>query len=155
MIGDILVMISSFGLGLALLPSVLGRDKPERVTCLFSAALLTLLVLGLAISRLWLSVGASAFTTLLWFVLYFQPRRDLPPSVEIREVLPKNVEVGMSTLGAVLDASNEGEITDVQTLHMVVKQVFDRYFWEAYNDSTLCRRQRAEVSNQLPEGPGG
>ena len=72
---DIVLMISIFGLGFALIPAVLHKSKPARLTCLLTALLLLVITICFVTLRLWLSTVAEAFAVAMWFILLFQRRK--------------------------------------------------------------------------------
>ncbi len=73
---DILMMVGGFIFSVALLPSVLGKEKPARSSCLITGTILTSYVVAMATLGLWLSAGATVLTATMWFVLLLQ-RRDI------------------------------------------------------------------------------
>jgi len=44
---DILMMIGGFGFALALIPSVIGKDKPEKSSCAITGGILTSYVVAM------------------------------------------------------------------------------------------------------------
>lgn len=71
---DVLIMVGCFILGVALIPSVISRDKPARSTCLMSGLILISFTVAFATLELWLSTIAEAFAALMWLILLFQKR---------------------------------------------------------------------------------
>jgi hypothetical protein len=71
---DILIAVGGFGFSIALLPSVLGKAKPAKPTCLVTGAILASYVPALVTLGLWLSAGATLISTTMWFILFFQRR---------------------------------------------------------------------------------
>lgn len=72
---DILMMVGGFILSIALLPSVLGKDKPAKSSCLITGGILASYVVAMATLGLYLSASATALTTTMWFILLFQRRK--------------------------------------------------------------------------------
>ena len=71
---DVLMMIGGFGFAIALLPSIIGKGKPAKSSCLITGGILASYVIALATLGLWLSAGATALTSAMWFVLLLQKR---------------------------------------------------------------------------------
>lgn len=71
---DIVIAIACIGFSIALIPSIRGKQKPARVTCLMT----TLFMIGIAVSHasigLWFAAISEAVTIMLWCVLLFQKR---------------------------------------------------------------------------------
>lgn len=59
---------------LALLPAVVGREKPPRSTCLLTGVTLAVCAAALLMSELSWGGCAMALTAALWLVLLFQRR---------------------------------------------------------------------------------
>lgn len=73
---DIVMMICIFGFIPALLPSILSKNKPARLTCLLSGILLSVITICFFSLHLWLSTIAEALGAGAWFVLLFQRREN-------------------------------------------------------------------------------
>ena len=67
-------MIACFGFGLALIPSIRGKDKPAKKSCAITIILLTAISVSFATLGLWLSLGAEITAIVAWGVLLFQKR---------------------------------------------------------------------------------
>jgi len=72
---DIVLMAACFGFALALIPSIKGKQKPERASCLLTIVLLTAIAVSFATLKLWLSMSAEFTAIVAWGILLFQ-RRD-------------------------------------------------------------------------------
>jgi len=72
---DVLMMLGGFSFSIALLPSVLGKNKPEKSSCLITGGILAFYVVAMATLGLWLSAGATALTAAMWLILLFQRRK--------------------------------------------------------------------------------
>ena len=71
---DVLMMLGGFGFSIGLLPSVLGKNKPAKSSCLITGIILTSYVVAMATLGLWLSAGSTTLTATMWFILLFQKR---------------------------------------------------------------------------------
>ena len=60
----------------ALIPSVLGKDKPAVSTSLPTACVLTVFVVVYASLSLWFAAIANSFTATLWFILALQKWKE-------------------------------------------------------------------------------
>ena len=71
---DVVLFAGNLVLSAALLPSLVGRDKPALST----AALTALVVLTFAVTfvslELWLSAAAASLNAVLWLAIAFQQR---------------------------------------------------------------------------------
>lgn len=71
---DIVIMVACIGFSIALIPSIKGKQKPARATCLMTA----LFMVGIAVSHasigLWFATTSEAVTIVLWGILLFQKR---------------------------------------------------------------------------------
>lgn len=74
---DIILTIGSLVLLVALIPTVLGKGKPEISTSVMTGAVLTLFS-GVYMSLgLWFSACITFVTAMCWFTLAVQKRRQL------------------------------------------------------------------------------
>jgi len=71
---DIVLAIGLYSLGFALFPSIFGKHKPARWSCLLSAVILIVFTFTFATLELWQTVYAEAFSALCWIILLFQRR---------------------------------------------------------------------------------
>ena len=71
---DVVIMVACFGFAIALIPSIVGRQKPERSSCLLTAVLLTAIAVAFATLELWLSFAAEVTAIIAWGILLFQRR---------------------------------------------------------------------------------
>jgi len=77
---DLGIMLANFVIAGALMPTVLGKHKPEPLTCALDAGMLTVLAvafgtLGLRLSMIGVSCSAALWYVLLWQVLKIKRRR--------------------------------------------------------------------------------
>lgn len=72
---QLVFLIGGFVLAAALLPTVFGREKPERSTCALTGTILTAYTLAFVQMGQWLSALGVGLTALLWMVLLVQKRR--------------------------------------------------------------------------------
>ena len=73
---DIVMMIVGFTFSFSLLPSLMGRSKPARSTCILTASGLAILTFCMATLGLWLTFLANLMTTIVWFGLAIQRRNN-------------------------------------------------------------------------------
>ena len=71
---DVVIMIACFGFAFALYPSIRGKQKPAKSSCLWTIILLSAIAVSFATLKLWLSVGAEMTSIVAWGILYFQKR---------------------------------------------------------------------------------
>lgn len=69
---DIVIMMGCFLLSGALIPTILGRHKPEPLTSALSGGVLAVMTVCFATLGLWLSTIAEGICALLWFILLIQ-----------------------------------------------------------------------------------
>jgi len=69
---DIVIMVSCFGFALALIPTIKGKHKPEKSTCLLTILLLALCAISFATLGLWLSFIAELASIMAWVILCVQ-----------------------------------------------------------------------------------
>lgn len=72
---DIVIMVGCFGFALALIPSIIGKQKPARSSCLITMVLLAMISISFATLHFWLSFSAEMVALIAWSILFFQ-RRD-------------------------------------------------------------------------------
>ena len=73
---DIVIMVACFGFAVALIPSIVGKQKPERSSCLITIVLLTAITVSFATLNLWLSFWAEITAIIAWGILLFQNRGE-------------------------------------------------------------------------------
>ena len=71
---DIVLMTGGFLFVLSLIPSVRGKNKPEKLTCLTTGGILVAFAISYATLDLWLACTSTSLTSLTWFVLLAQER---------------------------------------------------------------------------------
>ena len=71
---DIVIMIACFGFAIALIPSIKGKRKPERLSCAITMILLTAIAVCFATLGLWLSMASEITAIIAWGILLFQRR---------------------------------------------------------------------------------
>ena len=71
---DIIIMIACFGFALALIPSIIGKGKPAKSSCLITIVLLTAIAVSFATLNLWLSFWSEITAIIAWGILLFQRR---------------------------------------------------------------------------------
>lgn len=72
---DVTIMTACFGFSIALIPSIRGKDKPARSTCLLTTILLIAIAVSFATLGLWLSFASELTSIIAWLILLFQNRR--------------------------------------------------------------------------------
>ena len=71
---DIVIMIACFGFAIALIPSIIGKRKPERSSCAITIILLAAIAICFATLGLWLSMVSEITAIIAWGILLFQRR---------------------------------------------------------------------------------
>lgn len=71
---DWAIMVACFGFGLALIPSIRGKNKPARASCIFTIVLLAIIGVSFATLKLWASFASEVVTAIAWGILFFQKR---------------------------------------------------------------------------------
>ena len=71
---DFVIMIACFGFAVALIPSIRGKQKPPKSSCILTIILLAAIAISLGTLNLWLSVFAEVTSIIAWGVLLFQKR---------------------------------------------------------------------------------
>ena len=69
---DYVIAAACFGLALALIPSIRGKHKPERSTCLMMMFAVATLAVCFGTLRLWVSMAAECTGTTAWAILLWQ-----------------------------------------------------------------------------------
>jgi biotin transporter BioY len=72
---DVVICIGCFGFALALIPSIRGKHKPARSSCLLTMVLLAMIAVCFATLCLWLSFSAEIASFIAWGILLFQRRK--------------------------------------------------------------------------------
>ena len=71
---DVVIMAACFGFAIALIPSIKGKQKPARSSCLLTILLLTAIAICFGTLALWLSLAAELTSIAAWAILLFQRR---------------------------------------------------------------------------------
>lgn len=71
---DVVIMVCCFGFAIALIPSIRGRDKPAKSSCIMTAILLSAIGVCFATLHLWLSMASEIVCVIAWLILLFQKR---------------------------------------------------------------------------------
>ena len=71
---DVVISIACFGFAVALVPSIRGKQKPERSSCLTTIVLLTAIAVCFATIDLWVSFWSEITAIIAWGILLFQKR---------------------------------------------------------------------------------
>ena len=71
---DIVIMVACFGFAMALIPSIMGKNKPAKSSCLITVVLLTAIAVSFATLGLWLSFWSEITAIIAWGILLFQSR---------------------------------------------------------------------------------
>jgi hypothetical protein len=72
---DLVLAVSQLCFTIALLPTLLSKDKPALTTSLMNGTILLVVALTLSTLALWFAAVTSLTTCVLWFVLAVQKRR--------------------------------------------------------------------------------
>jgi len=71
---DVVIMVACFGFAVALIPSIVGKYKPAKISCVLTIILLTAIAVSFATLSLWLSFWAEVSAIVAWGILLFQGR---------------------------------------------------------------------------------
>lgn len=71
---DYVIMTCLAGFAVALVPSIVGKNKPAKVTCLMTVLLGTIIAVCFGTLGLWLSMTVESLMIAAWFVLLVQKR---------------------------------------------------------------------------------
>jgi len=69
------MMVGGFGFAIALVPTIISKQKPTKVTCAMTGTILTSYVVALATLGLLLSAIATGITAIMWWILLIQRRQ--------------------------------------------------------------------------------
>jgi len=75
---DLVISIGVLVMIVAMFPSVCGHNKPAKETSLTTAIILTTYFVCFATLGLWFSAFTEAILAGLWYVLYFQVKKETP-----------------------------------------------------------------------------
>ena len=73
---DAILMVGNLVFFVALIPSIMGNDKPAKWTSFSTALMLTIFSITYFTLSLTYAMYATALTSVGWWVLYFQKWRD-------------------------------------------------------------------------------
>jgi len=71
---DIVIMVACFGFAIALIPSIRGKRKPEKLSCAITMILLIAIAVSFATLGLWLSFASEITAIIAWGILLLQKR---------------------------------------------------------------------------------
>uniref|UniRef100_A0A6H2A1K2 Uncharacterized protein n=1 Tax=viral metagenome TaxID=1070528 RepID=A0A6H2A1K2_9ZZZZ len=71
---DWVISIIGWVFGIALLPSVLGKNKPAKSSCLLTGVGLLIMGITMATMSLWMSFASNMLCGSLWLAMLFQRR---------------------------------------------------------------------------------
>ena len=69
---DVVLMSGGFGFFVALLPSVFGKHKPERLSSIITGSILLAYGIVYATLDLWLAFTSTILVSIMWFILAIQ-----------------------------------------------------------------------------------
>ena len=72
---DIVMMILGFSFAIFLIPSIRGKEKPQRLTCITTTIGAAIIAICMATLGLWLTAAAQVITTTAWAILTVQTVR--------------------------------------------------------------------------------
>lgn len=72
---DIVLTAGSWVFTIALLPSILGKDKPPLTTSLLTGSILAIYTFTYATLSFWLTTASTGVLCIAWFILAFQKYR--------------------------------------------------------------------------------
>lgn len=71
---DVTMMVVGFMFALFLLPSIRGKEKPAKLSCITTASGMAVVTLCVATLGLWLTTVSYSLTTIAWIILAVQRR---------------------------------------------------------------------------------
>ena len=71
---DWVISTVGWSFSLALLPSVLGKFKPAKLSCAWTGLGLLVVAVAMATLNLWLSCASNILCGSLWLIMFFQRR---------------------------------------------------------------------------------
>lgn len=69
---DVVIAICQLSFLPAMLPTILGKDKPAFITSLMNAIIVGIIVTSMATLHLWFSAITGCVTALIWAILAIQ-----------------------------------------------------------------------------------
>lgn len=69
---DWVIALGSFMFFIALIPTIISKDKPDIRTIVITAIGMTAFTITYGSMKLWYGMTMSALTTLAWYVLWYQ-----------------------------------------------------------------------------------
>jgi hypothetical protein len=69
---DLVIMIGGFVLAIALIPTLLSKDKPPKSTCFITGGTLLVFSICYVTLGLYLAFFSTLLTSVIWFVIFFQ-----------------------------------------------------------------------------------
>lgn len=72
---DWVLTLGSLVFFIALIPSILSKDKPDIKTSMPTALVMTAFTITYGSLGLWYGMSTSALTTIAWYILWFQKIR--------------------------------------------------------------------------------
>jgi len=69
---DVVITIGQTIFAVALIPSIIGKDKPALTSSLVTGTFLIIFAFTFATLSLWLAVISSTINGVLWFILAYQ-----------------------------------------------------------------------------------
>ncbi len=72
---DVVLAVGGFGFSVALLPSLFGKDKPAKSSCVATGSILAVFVVCYATLGLWAAAVSTFLTCVCWAILHIQQVR--------------------------------------------------------------------------------
>jgi len=73
---DATIMAACFGMAFAMIPSIRGKHKPAKSSCIITIMLLIAIAISFATLGLWLSFCSEIAIITAWVILLFQRREQ-------------------------------------------------------------------------------
>ncbi len=89
---DLVIASGGFVLAAALLPSIRGRHKPAKWTCILTGGYLTVFSITFATLGLWVSAAGIGTNALMWWILL---RQRISPSSTMAEDIAAEYAISM------------------------------------------------------------
>ena len=71
---DLTMMAVGFMFSFFLIPSILGKEKPAKITCITTVSGMAVITVCMATLELWLTTVSYSLTTIAWAILAVQRR---------------------------------------------------------------------------------
>ena len=69
---DLVLMIGGFVFAIALIPTLMSKNKPPKSTCFITGGTLLIFSICYATLGLYLAFFSTLLTSVMWFIIFFQ-----------------------------------------------------------------------------------